>query len=159
MGVNLYNKLCGFKDIQVLTDGYPADLMKSDEQKAATITDTDKSYCEYYSKKEGGDYQYPGQVLYDMWQKEKVNTITDFYLYPTLVQSPDEETLNIIAQCEQYMNVQGVNAIMTATAEDFEACKEETLKGLESKEYSKATAKIEELYAAAEKEAEAFGMK
>lgn len=159
VGVNLYNKLCGFKDIQVLTDGYPADLMKSDEQKAATITDTDKSYCEYYSKKEGGDYQYPGQVLYDMWQKEKVNTITDFYLYPTLVQSPDEETLNIIAQCEQYMNVQGVNAIMTATAEDFAACKEETLKGLESKEYSKATAKIEELYAAAEKEAEAFGMK
>ena len=48
---------------------------------------------------------------------------------------------------------------MTATAEDFAACKEETLKGLESKEYSKATAKIEELYAAAEKEAEAFGMK
>lgn len=159
VGVNLYNKLCGFKDIQVLSDGYPADLMKSDEQKAATISDADKSYCEYYSAKEGGTYEYPGQVLYDMWQNEKVKTITDFYLYPNLVQSPSEEALNIIAQCEQYMNVQGVNAIMTATEEEFNACKEETLKGLESRDYGKATKEIEKLYVEAEKEAEAFGMK
>ena len=159
VGVNLYNKLCGFKDIQVLSDGYPADLMKSDEQKAANVSDADKSYCEYYSKKEGGDYKYPGQVLYDMWQKGKVDTITDFYLYPTLVQSPSEETLNIIAQCEQYMNVQGVNAVMAASDEEFEACKEETLSGLESKDYGKATKEIEGLYADAEKQADAFGMK
>lgn len=159
VGVNLYNKLCAFKDIQVLSDGYPADLMKSDEQKASTISDADKSYCEYYSEKEGGTYEYPGQVLYDMWQKDKVNTTTDFFLYPTLVQSPSEETLNIIAQCEQYMNVQGVNAIMTATEDEFNACKEETLNGLESRDYGKATSEIEQLYAEAEKEAEAFGMK
>ena len=159
VGVNLYNKLCGFKDIQVLSDGYPADLMKSDEQKAANVSDADKSYCEYYSKKEGGDYKYPGQVLYDMWQKGKVDTITDFYLYPTLVQSPSEETLNIIAQCEQYMNVQGVNAVMAASDEEFASCKEETLSGLKSKDYDKATKEIEGLYADAEKQADAFGMK
>ncbi|MDD3278058.1 MAG: extracellular solute-binding protein [Lachnospiraceae bacterium] len=159
VGVNLYNKLCAFMDIQVLSDGYPADLMKSDEQKAANISDQDKSYCDYYAQQEGGDYQYPGQVLYDMWQKGKVKTITDYYLYPTLVQSPSEETLNIIAQCDQYMNVQGVNAIMTGTEDEFNACKEETLKGLENKNYEQAKTEIADLYAKAEKEADAFGMK
>lgn len=159
VGVNLYNKLCGFREIQILSDNYPADLMKSDEQKATAVSEADKSYCEYYSEKEGEKYSYPGEVLYGMWKKDKVKTITDFYLYPTLVQSPSEESLNIIAQCEQYMNVQGVNAIMTATEDEFNATKEETLKGLENKNYGKATKEIEGLYETAEKEADAFGMK
>lgn len=159
VGTNLYNKHCGFMDIQVLSDGYPADLMKSDEQKAATISDADKSYCDYYGEQEGEEYAYPGQVLYDLWQKGKVNTITDYYLYPTLVNSPSDESLNIIAQCEQYMNVQGVKAIMAASDDEFESCKEETLSGLESRNYSQATDEIEGLYAEAEKAAEGFGIK
>lgn len=159
VGVNLYNKLCGFLDIQVLSDGYPADLMKSNEQKASNISDADKSYCDYYGDLEGEEYSYPGQVLYDMWQKGKVNTFTDYYLYPTLAQSPSEESLNIIAQCEQYMNVQGVQAIVATSEEEFNACKEETLEGLENRSYSQAEEEIARLYAEAEKEAEAFGMK
>lgn len=158
VGVNLYNKLCAFSDLQVLADGQPADLMKSDEQKAANVSDADKSYCDYYAEKNGAEYGYPGQVLYDMWQKGEINTLTDYYLYPSLAQSPSEESLNIIAQCEQYMNVQGVQAIMAATEEEFNACKEQTLEGLESRNYGQATTEIEGLYAEAKEQADAFGM-
>lgn len=159
VGANLYNKLCGLLDLQVLSDGSPADLMKANDQKAANASDADKSYCEYYSELLGEEFGYPGQVLYSLWEDGEIKTNTEYYLYPTLAQSPSDESLNIIAQCEQYMNVQGVQAIMAATEEEFNAVKEETLAGLESRNYSQATEEIAGLYAEAEQQADAFGMK
>jgi len=158
VGVNLYNKLCGFKDIQMLSDGYPADLMKSDEQKAENISDADRSYCDYYEEKTGGNYAYPGQVLYDMWQKGEVNTNTDYYVYLDLVQESSESTQNIMSQCGQYMNIQAVKAIMAESEADFNACKEETLAGLEAKKYSQAVNENMGLLNQAKEDAKAAGI-
>lgn len=158
VGVNLYNKLCGFKDIAVLEDGYPADLSKSNEQKAANILDVDKDYCAYYSEQEGGEYSFPGQVLYDMSEKGEVATYTKGLLLPTFAPSPDEETQRIVAQCDQYMSVQGVKAIMASSDEEFEACREESLKGLSDQGYDDTEEPLQALYEQARKTAEAFNI-
>jgi len=158
VGVALYNKLCGFKEIQVLSDGYPADLMKSGEQKAVNVSDADRSYCEYYGEKRGKEFSYPGQVLYDMWQAGEVNTITDYYIYLDLVQSPSESAQNILSQCDQYMNVQGVKAIMAGTEAEFNSIKEESIAGLEAKKYSQAADEILGLYDQAKEDAKAAGL-
>lgn len=149
VGVNIYNKLCGFKDIQVLSDGYPADLSKSNEQKAENCLDIDKDYCTYYAEQEGGEYAFPGQVLHDMEQKGEIKTIKDYLMIPTLAPAADEETQRIISQCDQYMSVQGVKAIMSASEEEFEKCKEETLKGLADKGYNDTMEELEAIYAQA----------
>lgn len=156
IGINAYNKMCGFQGIQVLSDGYPADLSKSDEQKAANILPIEKDYCDYYGEKSGQTYAFPGQVLYDMEQKGEVKGLNNNLLYTNLVQAISEESQNIIAQCDQLMNVQGVKAIMAEGDEAFEQAKEEALKGLENNNYGKATEEIEKAYEQAEKDAEAF---
>ena len=76
-------------------------------RKHRIFQDIDKEYCEYYSEQRGEEFLYPGMVLNDMWQKEEVDTFTNYILYTSLVQAPSDETLNILAQCDQYMNVQG----------------------------------------------------
>ncbi len=159
VGVNLYNKLCGFSNIAVLSDGYPADLAKSNEQKSTNILDIDKDYCAYYSEQEGEEYSYPGQVLYGLNQKGKVNTYTDGILLATFAPTPDEETQRIVAQCDQYMAIQGVRAIMSATDEEFEACKEESLQGLSSQGYDDTVEPLQALYEQACETAKTFNIK
>lgn len=156
IGINMYNKMCAFQGIQILSDGYPADLSKSDEQKAANVLKAEKDYCDYYGEKNGATYAFPGQVLYDLQQKGEVTGLNNELIYPNLVQAISDESQNIISQCDQYMNVQGVKAIMASDEVAFEKVKEETLKGLENNNYGKATAEIEENYAQAKKDAEAF---
>lgn len=158
-GITLYNKLCGYKETQVLSDGTPANVLKSNEQKAQNVLDIDKAYCEYWSEKRGEEYLYPGMVLNDMWQDGEVDTFTEYIMYTTLVQSPSEETLNILAQCDQYMNVQGVKVIMAKDDAEFEAYKEEALQELEAKGFSQAREEIISLYAAAKEEAGSFELK
>ena len=158
-GITLYNKLCGFKETQILSDGSPANVLKSNEQKAQNILDIDKEYCEYYSEQRGGEFLYPGMVLNDMWQKGEVDTFTNYILYTSLVQAPSDETLNILAQCDQYMNVQGVKAIMAKNDAEFEAAREEAMTELNAMGFEKAREEILSLYEAAKVDASSFEIK
>lgn len=158
-GVTMYNKYCGFRDIQVLSDNTPADIMKSNEQKAATNTQMDTAYCEYYESVYGGTYEFPGQVLYDLWQKGEVKTSTEYILYPTLVQQPSDEALSIIAQCDQYMGVQAVKAIMAANQAEFDAARAEAMESLKNKNYQTANDEIIGLYEQAKEEVSTFEIK
>ena len=158
-GITLYNKLCGFKETQILSDGSPANVLKSNEQKAQNILDIDKEYCEYYSEQRGEEFLYPGMVLNDMWQKGEVDTFTNYILYTSLVQAPSDETLNILAQCDQYMNVQGVKAIMVKDEAEFDAAREETMTELNAMGFEKAREEILSLYEAAKTDASSFEIK
>lgn len=155
-GATLYNKLCGVMPTQVLSDGSTADVFKSNEEKAANILDIDKDYCDYYAEKLGGEYLYPGMALYDMEQKGMVKNQSNYMLFTNLVQSPSEDTLNIIAQCDQYMNVQGVQAIMASTDEEFDAIRTETLNQLDAMGFQDARKEIIGLYEQAKKDAATF---
>ena len=68
-GLTLYNKLCGFADLQILSDGGTADLLKSNAQKSENLTNADKAYCDYYSESLGKDIRFPGEALYELWQR------------------------------------------------------------------------------------------
>lgn len=157
-GVTIYNKLCGFSELQILSDGGTANLLKSNEQKVENLTDVDKSYCEYYTQQLGTEISFPGEALYEMWQNGDVNSINKYILYTTLVQSPSADTLNILSQCDQYMNVQGVKCIMAATQEEFDAAKKEAMESLKDKNYDQAAAEIQELYDEARVSAENFDL-
>lgn len=158
-GITSYNKLCGFKETQVLSDGAPANVLKSNEQKAENILEIDRAYCEYYSEQRGKEFLYPGMVLNDMWQNGEVETFTEYILFTNLVQSPSEETLNIVAQCDQYMNVQGIKAIMAKDDAEFEQCRQEALQELEAKGFLKAKDEILGLYETAREDAASFELK
>lgn len=158
-GITVYNKLSGLRETQVLSDGSPANVLKSNEQKAENIIPIDAEYCKYYSEQRGKEFLYPGMVLNDMWEAGEVDTFTEYIMYTSLVQSPSEEALNILAQCDQYMSVQGVKAIMAKDDAEFEAAHEEAVRELEAKGFSKARDEILSLYEAAEKEADSFELK
>mgnify|MGYP000010172976 FL=1 len=155
-GITLYNKLCGLKETQVLSDETPANVLKSNEQKAANILEIDQAYCDYYNELRGGEYLYPGMVLNDMREKGEIQTFTDYNMFTTLVQSPSDETLNILAQCDQYMNVQGVKCVMAKDDAEFEALREEAMQELEAKGFLKAREEIVANYEAAKEEASRF---
>ncbi|HJD29742.1 MAG TPA: hypothetical protein H9914_12220 [Candidatus Blautia avicola] len=156
VGINLYNKMCGYQAIQVLSDGYPADLSKSNEQKASNILPAEKDYCDYYGEQTGETYEFPGQVLYGLEQNGEVTGLNNEHIYTNLVQAISEEAQNIVSQCDQYMNVQGVKAIMAADEAEFESAKEEAMQGLENNNYSKATEEIKAAYEQAKADEETF---
>lgn len=150
-GVILYNKFTAMRDIQVGDDKYPADLMKSDEQKAKNALPIDKEYTKHF-----GDYAYPGQVLYELNKQNKVQTFNKYWLFPTLVQQPTDDTKKIMAQVSEYMKVQIVKVIMSKTDADFEANKAQAIKDIKAKGYDKAEADILALYKKAQQDAESF---
>ena len=94
-----------------------------------------------------------------MWQKEEVDTFTNYILYTSLVQAPSDETLNILAQCDQYMNVQGVKAIMVNDEAEFDAAREEAMTELNAMGFEKAREEILSLYEAAKTDASSFEIK
>lgn len=155
-GVTLYNKLCGLREIQILSDNSPANVLKSNEEKASNILDIDKDYCEYYEEKLGGEYLYPGMVLNDLAEKGEIQNQSDYLLFTNLAGAPSQETINIIGQCDQYMNVQGVKAIMAATDEEFEAIRSEAMEQLKAMNFDQAREEIVGLYEQAKKDAESF---
>lgn len=157
-GITLYNKLSGLKETQILSDGSPANVLKSNEQKAENILDIDRAYCEYYSELRGKEYLYPGMVLNDMWQNGEVETFTNYLLYTTLVQSPSDETLNILAQCDQYMNVQGIKAVMAKDDAEFEAVRAEAMTELSNMGFDQAREEILSMYETAKKDAASFNL-
>lgn len=158
VGVNIYNKLCGFKNIAVLSDGYPADLAKSAEQISTDIRAIDEDYCAYYSEQDGADYSYPGEVLYGKLQNGEIETYTNGVLLTSFAPTPTEETSQIVAQCDQYVNVQAVEAIMSASDEEFEEIKAETLEGLTNKGYDDIVDELNDIYAQARATAEKFNI-
>lgn len=155
-GVTLYNKLCGLRDIQILSDNSPANVLKSNEEKASNILDIDKDYCEYYEEKLGGEYLYPGMVLNDLAEKGEIQNQSDYLLFTNLAGAPSQETINILGQCDQYMNVQGVKAVMAATDEEFEAARSEAMEQLKAMNFDQAREEIVGLYEQAKKDAESF---
>lgn len=157
-GITLYNKLSGLKETQILSDGSPANVLKSNEQKAENILDIDRAYCEYYSELRGQEYLYPGMVLNDMWQNGEVETFTNYLLYTTLVQSPSDETLNILAQCDQYMNVQGIKAVMAKDDAEFEAVRADAMTELGNMGFDQAREEILSMYETAKKDAASFNL-
>lgn len=158
-GVTLYNKLSGLRETQVLSDNTPANVLKSNEQKAVNILDIDKAYCEYYSKERGKEFLYPGMVLNDMWESGEVDTWTDYTMFTSLVQSPSENTLNILSQCDQYMNVQGVKAIMAKDDAEFGQIRQEAMEELNNKGFEEARDELLSLYETAKSEADSFKLK
>ena len=89
-------------------------------------------------------------VLNDMREKGEIQTFTDYNMFTTLWYSPpSDETLNILAQCDQYMNVQGVKCVMAKDDAEFEALREEAMQELEAKGFSKAREEIVANYEAA----------
>lgn len=157
-GITLYNKLCAFRETQVLSDGSPANVSKSNEQKAEDILDIDQAYCDYFSEQRGKEYLYPGMVLNDMWQNGEVETFTNYLLYTTLVQSPSDETLNILSQCDQYMSVQGIKAIMAKDDAEFEKVREDTITELNNMGFEQAREEILSLYEAAKEDSASFDL-
>ena len=157
-GVTLYNKLSGMRDIQVMSDGAPANIFLSNEEKANNMLDIDKDYCEYYSEKLGGEYLYPGMVLNDLKEKGELASQSEYLLFTSLVQNPSDETLNIIDQCNQYMNVQGVKAIMAADEDEFAAVREEAMEQLDAMNLPQATEEMKQLYDEAKAAAEEFSV-
>ncbi len=158
-GISLYNKLSGLRETQVLSDNTPANVLKSNEQKAVNLLEIDKAYCEYYSRERGKEFLYPGMVLNDMWENGEVDTWTDYIMFTSLVQSPSESTLNILSQCDQYMNVQGVKAIMAADNEEFEQIRQEAMEALNDKGFEEARQELISLYDTARTEADSFAVK
>ena len=86
-GATMYNKMCGFSELQILSDGGTATLLKSDAQKVETLNDVDKAYCEYYTQELGTEITFPGEALYELWQRGEVNSIIEYVIYATLVQA------------------------------------------------------------------------
>ena len=155
-GVTMYNKLCGIRDIQILSDGSPANVFRSNEEKAADIPEIDKDYCDYYHEQLGGDYLYPGMVLHDLEKQGKVKNQSEYMLFTTLAQSPSEETQNILAQCDQYMNVEALKAIMAKDDEEFDSIRKEAMSQLDAMNFQQAREEIVSLYDQAKKDAESF---
>lgn len=152
-GIIMYNKFTAMRDIQVGDDNYPADLMKSDEQKAKNALPIDKEYTKHF-----GDYAFPGQVLYDMNKQNKVRTFNKYWLFPSLVQQPSDDAKKIMAQVDEYMKVQIVKIIMSKTDADFETNKAQALKDIKAKGYDKAAADIIAKYKQAQTDAESFSI-
>ncbi len=76
----------------------------------------------------------------------------------TIVQALSPDSLNILAQCDQYMNVQGVKCIMAATPEEFEAAKQEAMDSLADKNYQQAVDELLQAYEEAKTSAESFDL-
>lgn len=151
VGTAIYNKFCAMRDIQVIDDKFPADLMKSDEQKAKNVLPIDKEYCKYF-----GDYDYPGQVLLDLNKQGKVQTFNKYWLFPSLVQQPSDDTKKIMSQINEYMKVQIAKIIMSKSDADFEEQKAKAIKDIKAKGYEKAEADILEKYNTAKEAAGSF---
>ena len=77
-------------------------------------------------------------------------------LFTTLAQSPSEETQNILAQCDQYMNVEAVKAIMAKDDEEFDSIRKEAMSQLDAMNFQQAREEIVSLYDQAKKDAESF---
>ena len=155
-GITLYNKLSGLKETQILSDGSPVNVLKSNEEKAANILPIDEDYCAYYEEKLGGEYLFPGMVLNDLVEKGEIQNQSNYMLFTNLAGAPSQETVNILGQCDQYMNVQGVKAIMAATDEEFEAARAEAMAQLEAMNFEQARTEIVGLYEQAKKDAESL---
>ncbi len=152
-GTTLYNKSSFAADIQVLGDGFPADLMQSNDQKAANVLPIDKQYTDYWGKKLSKAYAFPGQVLLDLWKQGKIKTFTKFWLFPLLVQEPSDEIKRTIAQIDEYMKVQIPRAILTTTDADYAAQKAKIMQDIKAMGFDKAEAAILDTYKTAAQQA------
>ena len=97
-------------------------------------------------------------VLNDQKEKGELASQSEYLLFTSLVQNPSDETLNIIDQCNQYMNVQGVKAIMAADEDEFAAVREEAMEQLDAMNLPQATEEMKQLYDEAKAAAEEFSV-
>lgn len=150
-----YTKLSGLSSSQILSDGYPASLLKAPEEVKKSITKIDEIFMEDSGVAEA---EYPGQVIEAKIAsgEYKLNTAVD--LTPNLIKEPSDETKNLSAQVDEYVKV-GVADVIMASPDDFEAKKESFLKSVDDKGYADVVKEMESIWSEAQKTAKEFADK
>ena len=152
-GLNLYNKLSGFSEKQILSDGSPAGVLQSDREKAAEALPIDRDYCDYYGALRGKTYDYPGMVLADLEQSGEIENQSESAIFTLIARSPGSEALDILSRCNQYMNSAGVRAIMAPDDDTFAAVRKEAEAELAALGFPRAAEEILQRYREAEERA------
>lgn len=147
-----YSKLSGISSNQILSDGYPADLTKSDEELAKLSNPIDKEFIEDSGVQNA---VFAGQVTADKIEKGELKIMTEVDLTPSLVAEPSDEIKTAAAQVDEYIKV-AVSEVIMASEADFDAKKAEVIKAADAKGYNKVSEEMMKLWKEAQDTAKNF---
>lgn len=147
-----YTKLSGLSASQILSDGYPASLLKAPEEIQKSIHKVDE---EFIADSGVEDALYPGQVIEAKIESGEYQLETEVDLTPNLIKEPSDETKNLSAQVDEYVKV-GVADVIMAAPEDFEAEKEAFIQAVDDKGYAQVVEEMEGIWGEAQSQAASF---
>ncbi|MDO4443980.1 MAG: hypothetical protein Q4C97_00430 [Bacillota bacterium] len=150
-----YTKLSGLSSSQILSDGYPASLLKAPEEIEKATTKIDDIFI---ADSETPDAKYPGQVIEAKIESGEYKLETGVDLTTNLIKEPSDETKNLSAQVDEYVKV-GVADVIMASEDEFEAKKESFIEAIEGKGYAEVVKEMEGIWAEAQKTAKDFAKK
>ena len=150
-----YTKLSGLSSSQILSDGYPASLLKAAEEVKKSTTKIDEIFI---ADSGVADAQYPGQVIESKIASGEYKLSTEVDLTPNLIKEPSDETKNLSAQVDEYVKV-GVADVIMSDPKDFDAKKESFIKSVEEKGYADVVKEMEGIWSEAQKTAKDFADK
>ncbi len=146
-GLN-YNKFSGISNNQILSDGFPADLTKTDAEKAKLLNPIDKIFIQ----DSGIDAEFAGQVVAAKIEAGEYTTETAVDLTASLVKAPSDDTKTTASQVDEYMKV-AVASVVMAAPEDFDREKEKVISDINDKGYGNVAAEMTVLWEEAAKAA------
>lgn len=150
-----YTKLSGLSSSQVLSDGYPASLLKAPEEIEKSTTEVDHIFIEDNNMP---DAKYAGQVIEAKIESGEYQLKTEMDLTTNLIKEPSDETKNLSAQVDEYVKV-GVADVIMASEKDFESKKESFIEAIEGKGYASVVEEMKGIWEEAQKTAKEFASK
>lgn len=134
-------------------DGYPLDLMDTDEMRNLGLTKLQQDFCEYY------DVIYPSQVATKLVEEGKtIDLRKDMgQLIATAMEPLPSDILRILEKCNNVIYTAIPNLVMAETEEEFLKVQSQVLKDLENvdeatawkwclNEYNRAKAIVEPIF-------------
>ena len=150
-----YTKLSGLSSSQILSDGYPASLLKAAEEVKKSTTKIDEIFI---ADSGVADAKYPGQVIESKIASGEYKLSTEVDLTPNLIKEPSDETKNLSAQVDEYVKV-GVADVIMSDPKDFDAKKDAFIQSVEDKGYADVVKEMEGIWSEAQKTAKEFADK
>jgi len=147
-----YNKLCTLSGDQILSDGYPADLRKTNEEKAKAINPIDK---EFIADSGVADATFPGQVIANQVESGKYITRYELDLIPGMVKEPSDDIKTKSATVDEELAV-AITQVIMASEDNYEAEKQKVIDTLNSKGYDKVVDEMLKLWGDAKEAAKNY---
>lgn len=143
-GIGIYLYLNGIGGNQILEDGTPVNVANTAANIAATLTQCDKDYCEYYSKLYGKEITYPGEAVAELLGKGYEFSFEYTGLVNELTSVGGDDITSILAEIDNDVSTDFINLIRLPSDKLEDALKEEIVK-IDKKGYANMQDQIKEL--------------